>query len=754
MNAYVRALPLRRKVALLIAAASVAGLALAGGAVLVYDLSVFRPRLVADARTQADLIRVNSVAALQFDDRRAAAENLASLRSRPEILGAALWRADGQLEARYDRPGGQPIARPLTEGIQFRPGRLVLTDRIVVDGQPVGWLTLQYALPSLGQRLAGYGIVAVVVLLALATAGVMLLGLLGRSVTQPLLALTGAAREISRTGSYRLRLPDRAGDEIGELTDAFNRMVATVERQQSALQRGETRLRLALEAARMESWHLDLADGLEPALTGLLDRVHQDDRETVAAAARRTLDGGAAFDVECRAAGAEERWLAMRGQVFGDAGGAGTQLIGVTHDVTEQRRVARQLVQSQRMEAIGNLAGGIAHDFNNLLTSMLGYLTFVRRRLPADSPVRDDIEQVDQAARRAAALTSQLLAYARRQMVVPTEVDLNASVAGLEPMIRRLVGEEVELAIELQPDLGTTRVDAGQFEQVLLNLVANAHDAMPHGGTLRIVTRQVDRSVADATGGDGDLAAGPYVTVSVSDTGVGMTRDVLARAFEPFFTTKPVGAGTGLGLAMCYGIVKQARGHIEVESAPGRGSRFTVLLPRRLRSAHRSPVSEVASPTGGSETVLLVEDDATVRELTCRMLRNAGYNVLSAAGPAEAIECAARRRGAVQLLLTDVVMPGGNGRQLAETLASRYPGLAVLFMSGYTRDVVLRKGVVQESVAFLPKPFTEEELGRAVRQALHPAAGAASATALVAVEPPVPAPASSPAVLPAAPPPD
>jgi signal transduction histidine kinase/ActR/RegA family two-component response regulator len=640
--------------------------------------------------------------------------------------------------------GAPPPPASLSEGIRFLPGRLQLVQRIVVDGEPLGWLTLQYALPTVWQRLAGYGIMALVVLLALGTAGGLMLGLLGRSVTRPLMALTGAAREISRTGSYRVRLPDRAGEEIGELTQAFNRMVATVETQQSALQRSETRLRLALEAAHMESWHFDLSRGVDAAVEELLAGVHPDDRETVAAVVRGAIGSGSRFEIECRAAGSgDARWIAMRGLPVSEEGGADVHLIGVVQDVTEQRRVAGQLVQSQRMEAIGNLAGGIAHDFNNLLTSMLGYLGFIRRRLPSDSPLQPDLDQVDRAARRAASLTSQLLSYARRQMVLPSELDLNETLAALAPMIRRLVGEDVTVSTEFAPELGTTRVDPGQMEQVLLNLVANARDAMPKGGTLRLATRRVDLD------GAGDRrkvepAPGAYVAVEVSDTGVGMSHEVLARAFEPFFTTKPVGAGTGLGLAVCYGIVKQAGGHIEVESKPGQGSRFTVLLPRQARSAGPSPAISLET-VGGSETVLLVEDEPTVRDLAARMLHDLGYKVLTAGTAAEALERANRHEGSIQLLLTDVVMPGGNGRELADTLTAQYPDLAVLFMSGYTADVVLRQGVVRERVAFLPKPFTVDGLGDAVRHALRPAATA---------EAPTPGLASSPAGGPAPRPPD
>ena len=717
MIPYVRSRPIRQKVALLIAAASVVGLLLSAVAILVYDATTFRPRAINDARTQADLIRVNSVAALQFDDREAAAENLATLSTRPEILSASLWRADGTMQARYARPNAPPPPAELTPGIHFYPGRLLLIEPIEVDSQLVGWLTFQYALPTFRQRLPAYGTLAVVVLLALGTASVLLLGMLGRSVSGPLLNLASAARSITQTGDFRLRVPDRSGDEIGELTQAFNRMVATVEAQQGALQQSEARLRLALEAARMETWVLDLDGGREAALETLLGRVHPEDRADTAERIRSAIEAGAGFEVEFRHADSDggERWTALRGQVF--TGPSHARLLGVAQDITEQRRIGEQLIQSQRMEAIGNLAGGIAHDFNNLLTGMIGYLTFAQRRLPPDPSLREDIAQVDRAARRAAALTSQLLSYARRQMVMPTVVDLNTTVASLEPMIRRVLGEDVVVTTELADDLGATRVDPGQLEQVLLNLVANARDAMPTGGALAIRTRNLTLA-PEAARQSPEVKPGEYVAVEVSDDGVGMTPDVLARIFEPFFTTKPPGAGTGLGLAMCYGIVKQAEGHIAVESEPGGGSRITVMLPREPVAPGGDDLSSAPGAPRGRETVLLVEDDATVRELTGRMLTELGYNVLQTGSAAEARECARQHEGRLDLLLTDVVMPGGNGRELARDLTAEYPGLAVLYMSGYTADVMLRQGLVRESVAFLGKPFTQDSLAEAVRGVL------------------------------------
>jgi signal transduction histidine kinase/ActR/RegA family two-component response regulator/HAMP domain-containing protein len=720
MKRWIRSRPLGQKVALLIGVAAVVGLLLAGGAVLLYELTTFRPRAIRDAQTQADLIRVNSIAALQFKDREAAAENLATLRVRPEILSATLFGPDGVIQARYAAAGAPPAPTELVAGVHFVSDRLVLIDRMEVDGQLVGWLTLQYDLPPLWRRMAQYGIMAAVVLLALGTASVLLLGLLRRSVSAPLLALAGAAREITETGEYRLRVPAREGDEIGTLTDAFNRMVATVAEQQGALRQSEARLRLALEAAKMETWIVDLPSGGSPTLNGLLDRVHQDDREAVVQRVQSAIAGHTGFIVEFRAAITEpaERWTALRGQVFREEAGGAARLIGVAQDVTEQRRMEQQLIQSQRMEAIGNLAGGVAHDFNNLLTGIIGYLGFVKRRLPPDIAVHEDLAEIERAARRAAALTSQLLSYARRQMVVPTSVDLNATVSALAPMMRRLVGEDVEVIEELAEPLAPTRVDPGQLEQVLLNLVANARDAMPSGGTLRLRTRETVLT-EDAARQQPEARPGNYVVLDVEDTGVGMSPEVQARIFEPFFTTKPPGSGTGLGLAMCYGIVKQSDGHIMVKSEPGRGSRFTVLLPRDGGRPAGSGAAAAPDAPQGSETVLLVEDDETVRGVTVRMLREMGYTVVEAGSAAEGRARARDTDGRIDLLLTDVVMPGGSGRELAEELTAAHPEMAVLFMSGYTPDVVLRQGVVQDAVAFLAKPFTAPALSDALRQTLE-----------------------------------
>ncbi len=718
MNRWVRRQPIRRKVALLIGAASVVALLLAGIAVVLYEYTTYRPRALRDAETQAELIRVNSVAALQFNDREAMSENLATLRSRPEILSATLFDADGSVQARYAPKGATAPPASLVPGVAFLPGRLVLVDRISVDSQLVGWLSLQYTVPPLWRRLPQYGIMVAVVLLALVIAGALLLGMLGRSVTAPLLRLAGTAREITQTGNYRVQVPPRSGDEIGSLTEAFNRMVTTVAEQQGELRQNEARFRLALDAARLDAWVLDLPEEGPPPLEQLLARVSPSDRAAVAAQVGAAIDERSGFKVEFRAAGdpTEERWTALRGQIYRDEATGTSRLIGVAQDVTEQRRTEQQLIQSQRMEAIGNLAGGIAHDFNNLLTAIIGYLSFVQRRLPPDTPVREDLTEVERAARRAAALTSQLLSYARRQMVVPASVDLSTTVSGLAPMVRRLVGEDIEVETELAETDGSVRVDPGQLEQVLLNLVANARDAMPSGGTLRLKTRHVSLTSAAARGIP-EARPGQYLALEVEDSGVGMSPEVQARIFEPFFTTKPPGAGTGLGLAMCYGIVRQADGLILVESEPGRGTRFSVLLPQEGSESADSAPAVLPAAVPGRENVLLVEDDPTVRSVTSRILRELGYTVLEAGSAAEARSVAAAE-ARIDVLLTDVVMPGGSGRELADAMTQTHPGLPVVFMSGYTADVILRQGVVHDKVTFLSKPFTADALADTLRKAL------------------------------------
>jgi nitrogen-specific signal transduction histidine kinase/ActR/RegA family two-component response regulator len=388
-------------------------------------------------------------------------------------------------------------------------------------------------------------------------------------------------------------------------------------------------------------------------------------------------------------------------------------------DVTDRRQLEEQLLQSQKLEAIGRLAGGVAHDFNNLLTGILGYADFALKSIEEEHPARKDIVEIERAGVRAASLTGQLLSYARRQMIAPKLVSVNDLVVNLEHMLQRLLGEDIVLETRCAGDLWPARIDPGQFEQVIINLAVNGRDAMPNGGRLTIETQNctLDDSY---TRQHPELAPGSYVMFAMADTGHGMNQATQARIFEPFFTTKEQGKGTGLGLSVCYGIVKQAGGHLWVYSELGRGTTFKVFLPRSTSDQERSEEREYPEEpsSAGSETVLVVEDEPLVRNLAVRALTDQGYRVLSAADATDALATSLAFDGPLHLLVTDVVMPGMNGRELADRLAQDRAGLRVLYISGYADHAVVRHGVLEEGIAFLSKPFDLKELTRTVREVL------------------------------------
>jgi nitrogen-specific signal transduction histidine kinase len=375
----------------------------------------------------------------------------------------------------------------------------------------------------------------------------------------------------------------------------------------------------------------------------------------------------------------------------------------------ERRRLEDQLRQSQKMEAVGRLAGGIAHDFNNLLMVIMGHGELLRRGLSGDDPRLRKVQHVMGAAERAARLVRQLLAFSRKQVLEPQVVDLNALVAETARMLRPLLGEDVRIVTRLDPALGRARVDPAQVDQVLMNLAVNARDAMPAGGTLALETSNLD--------GQG---TGTCVALTVRDTGHGMDDATRAHVFEPFFTTKGGTGGTGLGLSMVYGIVQQSGGQISVESTPGRGSSFRILLPRADGPGAAAALSTPSPlPAGGGETVLVVEDEPEIRSLACEMLEGHGYRTLAAASGEEALGLAVRHPGAIELLLTDVVMPGLSGPALAERFAVVRPHARVLYMSGYAGDDLVRRGVARESPHVLAKPFSAEALCARVRESLE-----------------------------------
>ncbi len=387
-------------------------------------------------------------------------------------------------------------------------------------------------------------------------------------------------------------------------------------------------------------------------------------------------------------------------------------------DITEQRALEAQLRQAQKMDAVGRLAGGVAHDFNNLLVGLLGYTELLLANLDPAHPAQDWAEKILAAAERAASLTGQLLAFSRKQVLAPKVMNLNETVAETEKMLRRLIGEDIELSSELDPSLANVKADPAQLAQVLLNLAVNARDAMPRGGQLRLKTANLELPRALATRHD-LVPVGRYVLLAVSDSGAGMDEEVLEHLFEPFFTTKQQGKGTGLGLAMVYGVVKQSGGYVVVESQRNLGTRFMIYLPRVEEAVEEPPAVPVnPSPPLGWETILLAEDDQGVLEPVRQHLEMAGYKVLAARTPAEAAALAQRYAKPIDLLLTDVVMPGMSGPELAERVGRLRPHTRVLYMSGYAGDTLLNHGVPQKNTVFLQKPFRSEVLVEAVRRAL------------------------------------
>jgi PAS domain S-box-containing protein len=432
------------------------------------------------------------------------------------------------------------------------------------------------------------------------------------------------------------------------------------------------------------------------------------------------------IQVKGRIEGVEVQWrrkdgiqlvVRLSGSAALDEQGNAKEFEMIAEDFTERRRLEEQLRQAQKMEAVGRLAGGVAHDFNNLLTVIKGHSDLILNDLRQDHPLHSDVEEIERAADRAAAVTSQLLAFSRRQVLAPRVLDMNTLVDGMQKLLRRLLGEDVELVTLLDAGLNRVKADPGQVEQVIMNLAVNARDAMPRGGVLTLRTSNIHID-GDRASEQVALKPGAYVVLSVVDNGIGMDAATQAQIFEPFFTTKEPGKGTGLGLATAYGIVRQSGGEIAVQSQPGTGSTFRVYLPAVRAEPEAAKFEPRSTEAGGSETVLVVEDEAGVRNLIRQILEQKGYQVLLAGCKDEALELCRVHPGPIHLLLSDVVLKDINGQELSGFLVRLRPQMRVLLMSGYTQDAILQRGVLNQDTDFLPKPFTPAGLASKVREVL------------------------------------
>ena len=507
----------------------------------------------------------------------------------------------------------------------------------------------------------------------------------------------------------------------------------------ATLRQGEARLRMAVEASNTGLWDWDLCSNqvyyspewkaqigyedheITDDFSEWRDRLHPTDLGRCLRTLEEFLaDPGPRFELEFRFRhkNGTYRHVLARGSLLRDEQGQPSHLLGTHVDVTERTQLQAQFLQSQKMESVGRLAGGVAHDFNNLLTIINSSADLAAMDLHEGDPLRDDLEEIRKAGDRAARLTQQLLMFSRKQIVQPTILNLNTVLANIQNMLRRLISEDISLTCTLAADQDTVRADSGQIEQVLLNLVVNARDAMPGGGSLHIVTQDLDITETQEAR-PRFVAPGPYVLISVRDTGVGMDEEIQAQIFEPFFTTKEAGKGTGLGLSTVYGIVQSCGGSINVSSEVGKGTTFCVYLPRVEKSASQQDLAvRGVRASGGNETILVVEDEEGLRRLAARALRSAGYHVLTAANGGEALLMVERFDGPVDLMLTDIVMPGMNGRELSDRLRKVRPEMKVLFTSGYIEDAILHHGMIENLIDFISKPFGIADLKRKVREVL------------------------------------
>ncbi len=455
----------------------------------------------------------------------------------------------------------------------------------------------------------------------------------------------------------------------------------------------------------------------------LVEVVHPNDREQLLLKAKDHVQGHYEAEYRLLRDDGSIRWIYDKGSPVYDEQDNLILMTGIATDITErkemeekQKKLEEQLFQSQKMEAIGQLAGGVAHDFNNILLVIRGYSHFLLNGLAEDNALREDVTEIDKAVDRASALTRQLLAFSRRQILQPEILNLNDIIANLEKMLRRLIGEDIEFKTTLESELGSVNVDPGQIEQVIMNLTVNARDAMPHGGILFMETANVALDEVKVEE-HYIIPAGNYAMIAISDTGIGMDNEMKRKIFEPFFTTKEEGKGTGLGLSTVYGIVKQSEGYINVYSEPGQGTTFRIYFPRIEQEKKRKTTMEIPA-VGGNETILVVEDDELVRKMVCRYLGKAGYQIIEAESGEEAISMFEDRKEKIDLILSDVIMPQMSGRQLADQAVTIKPEMKILYMSGYTDDAIVHHGVLEPDVHFLQKPFTQESLLRKVREAL------------------------------------
>jgi two-component system cell cycle sensor histidine kinase/response regulator CckA len=720
-------LPLRHKLTAFALTAAAAALVLSCTAFVIYDVVTFRAALVRRLTTQAEIAGRQAAASLVFEDPETANAILGALGADPRMLSAAIYTPDRRLFARYARPGADA------------GGGLLVSRPIEFDGRVIGSIDVRSDLAEITDRLQRYALIALLVLLASMGVAHGIAARLQRVITEPVRRLSEAAESISANEDYSVRAVATGDDELGRLIGTFNAMLGQIQARDRALTSSEEQYRLLFHANPHPMWVYDPTTLAFAAVNDAAVRLYGYTREEFLAMTIKDIRPASEVPalIESLASsdggsnGSDTVWRHRKKdgtEIDVAIASSSMEFLGqparfvLATDVSEQRRLEAQLLQSQKMEAVGRLAGGVAHDFNNLLGVITGYSGLLGRSLPPNDAVAlNRVDQIKKAAERATGLTRQLLAFSRKEIIQPKVLDLNEIVPDVERMLLRLIGEDVELTTKLAAGLGRVKADRGQIDQVLMNLAVNARDAMPNGGQLIIETANIvlDEQYARR---HPDVTAGPYVVLTVSDTGHGMDEATRSHIFEPFFTTKPEGEGTGLGLATVFGIAKQSAGHVNVYSEPGQGATFKFYLPRVNEELDAGQAVEAPTRKQGTETLLLVEDAEALRSMIHEILVDAGYVVLEAADPHEALARAEANRGRLDLVLTDVIMPGMYGPDLVKAVQAIDPGIGAVFMSGYTNEAVSRQGVLQPGTRFIQKPFTSDALLDAIRDALDASA--------------------------------
>ena len=771
---------IKRKLISIIMLTSIVALLLTSVIFVVYDLITLRQTMVQDITMLSQIIGANSTASLAFNDQKSAEENLATFNFNPHIVASCIYNHEGRVFASYvrsDMTGKLSLPAPQYPRHYFGSDYLKMFRRIELDNKPIGLLYVQYDLEELHSRASRNTGIIIIIVVVVSCVTLVLSSRLQRFISVPILSLANTAKLISREKRYSLRADKHGQDEIGVMIDGFNEMLseiqlrdAKLERQRELLEiqveertaelsntneellaeiqernRAEKALRVAektfrnlLETIQLVAILLDgegnitfcndyLLNLTDWGKEELLGRnwfevcVPDEKREKAKAVFSLVIKGDREVlyseDSIVTRAG-RERLISWNNAVLHDLEGkiVGTASIGI--DITEHKNLEAQLRQAQKMEAIGQLAGGVAHDFNNILQAIIGFGSILQMKMNGDASLRHYVDQILGASNKAAEVTRSLLAFSRKQIMNPRPVDLNDIVRGIEQLLSRLIGEDIEITTSLTNKNVVCMADAGQIEQVLMNLTTNARDAMPHGGRLVLDTKAVDLDDAFIQS-HGYGKPGRYALLSVSDTGVGLKQDEIEKIFEPFYTTKETGKGTGLGLAMVYGIIQQHGGYINVYSELNQGTTFRIYLPA-AQSKKESGIDSSAEtpPVGGSETILVAEDDEMVRELSETILTENGYRVILAQDGDEAIKKFIDHRDAIQLVIIDMIMPKKNGNEAYSEMKKIVPDIKVLFASGYTRERIDPSSLRKEELHFINKPVSPTQLLRKVREIL------------------------------------